>query len=367
MSENNNKKGRSNSKEGTFYSAIQNISCEKCGSGDVEKISDEFVQCKHCGSKIHIANPSTTNIVTNNYYIGNVNSMVTDTQPKENKNPSDMQPNTAPKKRNIFARLWFYFSTYEKLWLLTLWALGITFTILFPELEDGTPENLVDLVLVLSVITLMGGCSCELLLSKQSKWAFIVSFFFYDLTFTTVCLLCGRYVTALVEFVFWMPMLFISFFSWDKRKDKEDKQLAVVKKINFHKELLIFVLVLAASIGLGLLFTEIEPLIEGGWFDFTDMWYLDALAACFNVCNGLFLWLRYREQWIAWYGVIICESIFYIMSQNWALLVLELGYLTNTTYGFFKWGRYIKKHKNQDDYAGKVATTTEQSSASVEA
>ena len=160
-------------------------------------------------------------------------------------------------------------------------------------------------------------------------------------------------VKALVQFVFWKPMLFISFFSWDKRKDKEDKQLAVVKKINFHKELLIFILVLAASIGLGLLFTEIEPLIEGGWFDFTDMWYLDALAACFNVCNGLFLWLRYREQWIAWYGVIICESIFYIMSQNWALLVLELGYLTNTTYGFFKWGRYIKKHKNQDDYLGK--------------
>ena len=255
MAENNNKKGRSNSKEGTFYSAIQNISCEKCGSGDVEKISDEFVQCKHCGSKIHIANPSTTTIVTNNYYIGNVNSMVTDTQPKEKKQKHKEKQEKSVKleekrveeveyveeddtpeaprttSKNPFVKLWFYFSTYEKLWLITLWALGITFTILFPELEDGTPENLVDLVLVLSVITLMGGCSCELLLSKQSKWAFIVSFFFYDLTFTTVCLLCGRYVTALVEFVFWMPMLFISFFSWDKRKDKKNKQLAVVKKL----------------------------------------------------------------------------------------------------------------------------------------
>ena len=243
------------------------------------------------------------------------------------------------KKQNWIVRLWNYFSTYEKLWLLLLWTVGITLSIAFPELED-CPENLVTLVIVLSIITLMGGCSCELLLSKQSKWAFIVSFFFYDLTFTSVCLITGRYVTALIEFVFWMPMLFISFFSWDKRKDKDDKTKAVVKKINYHKELAIFFSVLVASIGLGFAFTFVQGM--------TDLWYLDALCATFNVCNGLFLWLRYREQWIAWYGVIICETIFYIISHNWALLILEVGYFTNTTYGFFKWGRYIKAHKNMD-------------------
>ena len=249
------------------------------------------------------------------------------------------EPKYEPEERNWLVKLWKYFTTYEKLWLLLLWTAGITLSIVFPEIED-CPEHLVTLVIVLSIVTLMGGCSCELLLSKQSKWAFIVSFFFYDLTFTSVCLITGRYVTALIEFVFWMPMLFISFFSWDKRKDQEDKSKAVVKKINFHKELAIFIGVLAVSIGLGLAFTAIEGM--------TDLWYLDALAATFNVCNGLFLWLRYREQWVAWYGVIICETIFYILSHNWALLILEVGYFTNTTYGFVKWGRYIKTHKNQD-------------------
>ena len=268
------------------------------------------------------------------------------------------QDSFSQKKSPWFVRLWKYFSTYEKLWLLLLWATGITLSLLFPEIEDA-PENLVTLVIVLSIITLMGGCSCELLLSKQSKWAFIVSFFFYDLTFTAVCLITGRYVTATIEFLFWMPMLFISFFSWEKRKDSEDKTKAVVKKINFHKELAIFFSVLVASICLGLIFTEIEPLITSGWFNFTDLWYLDALAATFNVCNGLFLWLRYREQWVAWYGVIICETIFYIISHNWALLILEVGYLTNTTYGFIKWGRYIRKHKNQDVPATPSTTNTQ--------
>ena len=136
-------------------------------------------------------------------------------------------------------------------------------------------------------------------------------------------------------------MLFISFFSWEKRKDLEDPLKAVVKKINFHKELAIFFSVLVASVALGFAFTFVQGM--------TTLWYLDALAATFNVCNGLFLWLRYREQWLAWYGVIACETIFYIISHNWALLVLEVGYLTNTTYGLVKWNRYAKTHPQQFD------------------
>lgn len=261
---------------------------------------------------------------------------------------------TNNKKENFIVRLWKYFTTYEKLWLVSLWAIGITLTFLFPDIE-GVADQYVTLALILSVITLMGGCSCELLLSKQSKWAFIVSFLFYDLTFTGVCLLSGRWVTATIEFLFWMPMLFISFFTWNKRKDKENKNVAVVKSVKYKylKELFIFIAVLIVSAGLGFLFTILDPLISGSGLSLSELWYIDVLAAAFNVCNGLFLWLRYREQWIAWYGVIICETVLYIISHNWALLILEVGYLTNTTYGFIKWGRYIKKHKNEDDYAGK--------------
>lgn len=253
--------------------------------------------------------------------------------------------NQNKNKENIFKKIgkgfvfiWNYFTLYEKLWLAVLWAAGITLSVVFPDIE-GVPENLTNLVVALSIVTLMGGCTCELLLSKQSKWAFIVSFLFYDLTFTTVCLITGRYVSALIEFVFWMPMLFISFFSWKKRQDNVEKEKVVVKGINLRKESLIFVSILAASIGLGFLFTYIEGM--------TELWYLDAIAATFSVCNGLFLWLRYREQWLAWYGVIICETIFYIITHNWALLILEVGYLTNTTYGLINWSLYIKNHKNE--------------------
>ncbi len=72
--------------------------------------------------------------------------------------------------------------------------------------------------------------------------------------------------------------------------------------------------------------------------------YLDACASAVGIANGVFILLRYREQWIAWYIVAILEIVINIMAGQWMLLVLKAGYLTNTTYGYIKWTKYIKEH-----------------------
>lgn len=255
---------------------------------------------------------------------------------KDNELTTQNIASSQTRKQNWFIKFWNYFSTYEKLWLLFLWVGGITISILFPE----GPVS----IIILSIITLMGGCSCELLLSKQSKWAFIVSFFFYDLTQTIIYFANGYYVSAIFEIIFWMPMLFISFFSWDKKQDKIDDQKTQVKSLNLKKELSIFLIVLAVSFAAGAVFTFV-----GGWFEgISDYWYIDAMANTFSVCNGLFLWLRYKEQWIAWLGVTLCETIMWIISHNWAMLILQIGYLTNTIYGYIQWTRYVKKNRSEN-------------------
>ncbi|MGN1201458.1 MAG: nicotinamide riboside transporter PnuC [Candidatus Caccovivens sp.] len=236
------------------------------------------------------------------------------------------------QKKNIFKSLWNYFTTYEKIWLLVMLSAGVVISILFPESQGW--------VRVFEIITLIGGCTCELLVSKQSKWCFVISFFFYDLTQIVVYVADGYYVSALFEVLFWMPILVVSFFSWDKKKDIENSSVTQVKQINWKKDLLIFIIVLCVSLATGLLFTFLGGFFEG----MSEFWYIDALANTFSVCNGLFLWLRYREQWIAWLGVIICETIMWIISQNFIMLVLQVGYLTNTLYGLITWARYIKKH-----------------------
>ena len=65
------------------------------------------------------------------------------------------------------------------------------------------------------------------------------------------------------------------------------------------------------------------------------------------MANGLFILFRLREQWIAWYISATLESIINILSGQWVLLVLKLGYFTNTTYGYIKWSKYIKEHKEE--------------------
>lgn len=74
--------------------------------------------------------------------------------------------------------------------------------------------------------------------------------------------------------------------------------------------------------------------------------YLDACCSALEVANGTFILLRMREQWIAWYLVTFVEIAINIIAGQWILLVLKLGYLTNTTYGYIKWTKYIKENKD---------------------
>lgn len=239
---------------------------------------------------------------------------------------------TPVQSKNWFVRLWDYFSMYEKLWLIVIVEVGLILTVFFPESAG--------IIQLIEMIVLIGGCSCELLLSKQSKWAFIVSFVLYDLGITVIYFTSGLYISALFEIVYWMPMLFISFFFWEKRLDKENSNLVQVRKINWARDVLIFGGVLGLSLGLGAVFTSIGAIAEG----LSDYWYLDALANTFSVCNGLFLLLCLREQWFAWYGVCILEAVIWILMGNYVMLLLSFGYLTNSTYGLIKWSIYTKKH-----------------------
>ena len=76
--------------------------------------------------------------------------------------------------------------------------------------------------------------------------------------------------------------------------------------------------------------------------------YLDACASAVGIANGLFIFFRLREQWIAWYISAFLEAVMNILAGQYVLLVLKLGYFTNTTYGYIKWSRYIKTHKEKE-------------------
>lgn len=237
------------------------------------------------------------------------------------------------------------FTTYEKVWFITITILASVFAVLFPE-EDVNGIN-GTIIMGLYLLDTLLNILCELLISKQSKWNFIVSVF-VEITEIAICVvLAYRFATMATTLFFWLPCDIISFINWNKHPDREKEELTEVRTLSGKQEVLVILGIFVWTVVIGYLLT----LIDLG----TDLFgvnktlevlvcYLDACVSAVAVANGLFILFRFREQWIAWFIDAILESAINILSGQYVLLVLKLGYLTNSIYGYVKWTKYIKEH-----------------------
>jgi len=252
------------------------------------------------------------------------------------------------KKKNFFVRLWNFFTPYEKIWYFSILGLSLLITFLFPSTVDDLIVNPV-LIMWLYLADVILNATCELLISKQSRFNFIVSFLVEIVEIVTLILIGERFATMAVTVFFWIPIDIISFVSWNKHKDKKDDELTVVRTLSGWQEVVLIFGIIVWTAGVGYLLTIISPegiLDANGTLDII-VCYLDAMCSAVAISNGVFILLRYREQWISWYIVATLETVMNIMMGQWVLLVLKLGYFTNTTYGYIKWTKYIKTHKKE--------------------
>lgn len=207
------------------------------------------------------------------------------------------------------------------------------------------PVFVITLLYLIDVIT---NIACELLISKQSKWNFMISLA-VEITEILICVLCAyRFATLAVTILFWIPCDIMSFVIWNRHPDKQQKELTIVKKLTPWQDVVLVLGIAVWTVGVGYALTFID--VQGGVLANSNVFvknlicYLDACASAVGIANGVFILLRYREQWIAWYIVAILETVMNIIAGQWILLVLKAGYLTNTTYGYIKWTKYIKTH-----------------------
>lgn len=253
---------------------------------------------------------------------------------------------TETKKENIFKRIWNYYTVYEKCWFLSITVLAFVFAFLFPE-EDINGVN-GKIIMALYLVDIFSNILCELLISKQSKWNFIVSLV-VEFTEIAICIVCAyRFATMATTIFFWIPIDIISFIMWNKHKDKKDDSLTEVRRLTGWQEFLVITGIVVWTVVVGYLLTLID--VEEGILSDSPMLekivcYIDACCSAVGIANGLFILFRFREQWIAWYISTFLEIAINIISGQWVLLVLKAGYLTNTTYGYIKWTKYIKKNE----------------------
>ena len=226
------------------------------------------------------------------------------------------------------------FTPYQIGYLITVVLLVVLFTIFLPDEMLDDMSN--PLVVTCSILAVLANPVCELLVSKQSKWNFIISILFIEVTESILYFSLGYYSVALISIIFWIPIDLFSFINWHKHPDRQQDELTQVKKLTWKQDILIVLGIFAFGFGVGYLLT----LIPGA-----EDTYLDAFCSAVGMVNGILLLLRFNEQWFAWFICLILEAVLYILSGSYIMLITVFAMLVNTCYGFIKWLIYIKKNK----------------------
>lgn len=229
------------------------------------------------------------------------------------------------------------FTPYQIIYLAAVVLITAACVIFFPDSMLSTSDAAgggIALV-VCSIISVISNPLCELLISKQSKWNFVVDFFLIEIPELVICLAFGWYAVAVTVVCFWMPIDVISFIRWNKYPDREDENLTQVKRMKPWQSLL----VVAGIAVFGFVVGSLLQLIPG-----SEDSYLDAFASAVGMANGILLLLRYSEQWIAWLITTVLYLFMDISSGMYVLLITEIAMLVNTVYGMVKWVLYTNKH-----------------------
>lgn len=240
------------------------------------------------------------------------------------------------------------FTTYEKSWFMSIMVLATIFSVLFPE-ESANGVNGIIIMLLYLLDTFLN-ILCELLISKQSRYNFLVSVFVEIVEIVISIVLMYRFATMATTLFFWLPIDIISYINWSRHKDEDEGELTVVRRLKGWQEVLVIIGIILWTFVIGYLISGLD--IATDFYNNemleTAIIYIDACASAVGIANGLFIFFRFREQWIAWYICAALEAVINIISGQYVLLILKLGYFTNTTYGYIKWSNYIKSHKEEE-------------------
>ena len=131
------------------------------------------------------------------------------------------------------------FTTYEKTWFMSSMVLATIFSVLFPE-ESANGVNGIIIMLLYLLDTFLN-ILCELLISKQSRYNFLVSVFVEIVEIVMSIVLMYRFATMATTLFFWLPIDIISYINWSRHKDEDEGELTVVRRLKGWQEVLVII------------------------------------------------------------------------------------------------------------------------------
>ena len=249
------------------------------------------------------------------------------------------------KDENKRLKLRKYFTLFELIWFVSLTLATIIVAIIYPEASaNGVSGTIITILYTVDVVLAI---LCELLTSKQSKWSFMLYNVVELFEIIIMIILKARFASLAVAIFFWIPMHIISYVNWNKHQDQDKKELTIVRSLKGWQSFLLILAGAVWTLGIGYLMAAYGPDSE---FYSSDLVmkviaYLDACCSACSIINGILLFFRFKENWIVWYLYVIFETVINILLGQWVLLILKIGYFTNTTYGLIVWSKYIKKQQ----------------------
>lgn len=242
-----------------------------------------------------------------------------------------------------------YFTNFEKIWFFGLIAIAVIISICLPEESvNGIDGRLITIMYLADIVFAM---LCELLISKQSKWNAIIYLLVEAIEFSTLIMLRARIASLAIILIFWVPMHILTFVNWHKHPDKKEKELTVVRQLKWWQSLILILVTVAWTAGIGYVVAAYGPETEFFASDTAEkaVAYLDACFSILGIIDGILVWLRFKEAVAVWIMAALVETVINIISGQWVLLILKVGYLINNFYCYFLWTKYIKTHKKASE------------------
>lgn len=225
------------------------------------------------------------------------------------------------------------FTKLERNYMAFVIIVSVAMLIFFPELMLTSTSSA--LLLICSVINDISNPMCEIMVSKQFRGNFIFDIFAIELTYIILAWHLGWYTLLLSCIFFWIPVDVLSYIRWSGHIDKDDENVTVVKRLTWKKSALLLVGVVAFSLIMGSIMSNIPGAQDS---------YLEAFATAMGMVNGVLLMLRYSEHWYAWVITTILYLAMDISAGAYGLLIDDFAMLGVTFYGIWKWFTYTKKH-----------------------
>lgn len=242
--------------------------------------------------------------------------------------------------------------------------LAIGAGLIWPEKDsNGWSGTLLNVMCIFITIV---GLFCELLFSKQRKSAFLIYNSVEVVTVAYYLMTKTQYLSMFAALIYWIPAHTLGYFAWKKHKDRKDKEITVIRRLKKWQTAVILISTVAITIAGGYLLGKYGP--ETDYYEdnilekiilyynpslvadvkeivYTVFAYLDSSLFVMAIIDGILMFFRSRDSFWTWHIFTAVDTVVRILSGQWVLLVYDIGYFTNTTYGNIKWTQYIKKNE----------------------